>query len=55
MQYEVLQEMARRGYRYMDLTRANVPELSSFMTLLNPMLVLYYMVERLSRPYRSVN
>lgn len=46
LEYEVMQELARRGHKLVDVKRANVAEFSSFTSQFNPALVPYYMVER---------
>ena len=39
LQYEVLNDLAARGFKEADLMRANVPQLASFAAQLNPELV----------------
>lgn len=43
------EELARRGYKSMGLTRASVPERFSVGALLNLALAPYFLVERLIR------
>lgn len=52
LQYEVLQNLARRGYTRVDMMRANIPELSSYASQYNPSLAPCYVVERSGRPYK---
>lgn len=50
LEYEVLKDLAARGFGEADLTRANIPELATFASQLNPELVPYYTVETSRAP-----